>query len=277
MDQVKWRIKNIETGQILDISKSIFKIGRHADADLTSLNSSLSRNHATLSILIDGSLYIQDNKSSNGTFVNKQKIPATEMKLLKHGDIIAFSCCQKTCVDEASVDTQNPLIFEVLKNVTDITDVTEPNTLVLVKYLCFPKKIKIEQTSLNESVDPYAHIKQELEDLDSCENIQNVDLTSDQEGFESTNELINILESPVNIIQHETLKQESNTRVSPKSKFIKPPIVEPHFYNKVGSELNKNNKLKKGKNISDTKDEVEKNNSSCKRKNIDTSSESKKK
>lgn len=59
-----WNLKNITTGEIINVSKSIFKVGRNIKADLISESDVLSRNHATLSVLIDG-LYLQDNKVSN--------------------------------------------------------------------------------------------------------------------------------------------------------------------------------------------------------------------
>lgn len=61
METDTWSLKNIVTGEIHYISKSVFKVGRNVNADLTSLTSSLSRNHAIFSILIDGLLYLQDN------------------------------------------------------------------------------------------------------------------------------------------------------------------------------------------------------------------------
>lgn len=59
----KWKLKNIETGEIIPITKSVFKVGRNVNAEIVSESNVLSRNHALLSILIDG-LYVQDNKVS---------------------------------------------------------------------------------------------------------------------------------------------------------------------------------------------------------------------
>lgn len=64
METYTWSIKNIVTEEIHCISKSVFKVGRNVNADLTSLTSSLSRNHATFSVLIDGLLYLQDHNVS---------------------------------------------------------------------------------------------------------------------------------------------------------------------------------------------------------------------
>lgn len=58
-----WKLKNTQTGQIIPIAKAAFKVGRNANADLVSETSLLSRNHATLTILIDG-LYVLDHKVS---------------------------------------------------------------------------------------------------------------------------------------------------------------------------------------------------------------------
>lgn len=62
---IRWRLRNIKTGDIVDISKSIFKVGRDSKADIKSTLAGLSRQQATFSILVDGGLYIVDCKVSN--------------------------------------------------------------------------------------------------------------------------------------------------------------------------------------------------------------------
>lgn len=63
MDLNTWKLKNTQTGEIIPVAKAAFKVGRNANADLVSETSLLSRNHATLTILIDG-LYVLDHKVS---------------------------------------------------------------------------------------------------------------------------------------------------------------------------------------------------------------------
>lgn len=67
-------------GQILQIDRDMV-IGRHQQADIVLQAAHVSRRHAAL-ILKDTQLWIQDLGSSNGTFVNGQKV--TEQQL--HAD-----------------------------------------------------------------------------------------------------------------------------------------------------------------------------------------------
>lgn len=62
-------------------------VGRGKDCDIFIDDKKISRNHAELSIK-DGKLKINDLQSSNGTFVNGNKI--TEMTNLSNGDTISF-------------------------------------------------------------------------------------------------------------------------------------------------------------------------------------------
>lgn len=67
-------------GQILQIDRDMV-IGRHQQADIVLQAAHVSRRHAAL-VLKDQQLWIQDLGSSNGTFVNGQKV--TEQQL--HAD-----------------------------------------------------------------------------------------------------------------------------------------------------------------------------------------------
>lgn len=58
------------------------------DVDLTETNAvekGVSRNHAII-INRDGSLYVMDNGSSNGTFLNGQRLVAKQPRVLRDGD-----------------------------------------------------------------------------------------------------------------------------------------------------------------------------------------------
>lgn len=58
------------------------------------------------------------------------------------------------------------------------------------------EKIKSEQVTFDDTADPYYNIKQELRDLDCCDNNQFVvDLTEDENYFEKTSDLLRILVS----------------------------------------------------------------------------------
>lgn len=64
MSTITWSLENIDTKEIIVITKCSFKVGRHHEADIKSRSTVLSRNHAVLLLLLDGGLYVQDEKVS---------------------------------------------------------------------------------------------------------------------------------------------------------------------------------------------------------------------
>ncbi|CAG9821734.1 unnamed protein product [Phaedon cochleariae] len=351
-----WNLKNVANEVVIIINKSVFKVGRNTQADLITDHREVSRNHATLSVLIDGLLYVTDNKSSNGTFINGEKIKPMELKQLKHGDVVGFGWHQDMS-EELNFQTP-PLVFKVAQELSLPTleislvsttnespivvssEAIEDNDCVIVpvseslgdvQASCSPtvddcviippstkvlketvdekspvsstkslndhfdttkrgraeksqfsqnndsiiencvvlssddedepfgssqifaisKQIKQEQTSFQDSVDPYSEIKHELEDLDFCDDRQViVDVTDDIDHFESTADLLNILETK----QHEKVSESisrghETVRDQPESKgqhkYVKPPIIAaPHFDKKSSSKVKKESPAK---------------------------------
>lgn len=83
MSEKKWFLEyEVEGAQIasVDIDTPRFVIGRHSDCDFQIHLEGTSRRHAELS-LDNGELSIRDLNSSNGSFVNRQRIHATAQKL----------------------------------------------------------------------------------------------------------------------------------------------------------------------------------------------------
>ena len=70
--------------------RSQLTIGRRSDSTIRLIDAKVSRNHARI-FETDGGFLIEDTKSSNGTFVNGEKI---ESRLLKHGDTITIGFTQ---------------------------------------------------------------------------------------------------------------------------------------------------------------------------------------
>ncbi|MFN6560072.1 MAG: FHA domain-containing protein [Nostoc sp. ChiSLP01] len=83
-----------------DLNRANYVLGKHSDCDIFILEKFVSRHHCTLVLmppdkktsvpyylLVDGLLMVQESKSTNGTWVNGNRIKAAK---LNHQDIITF-------------------------------------------------------------------------------------------------------------------------------------------------------------------------------------------
>lgn len=96
-------IENIQLSQhpsLINNDKSYLLVGRQADiVDIVMENPSISRQHAALQFKkSDGSLYIYDLGSAQGTFVNKIQIPSQVYQNLNVGDTIKFGASNRMFV-----------------------------------------------------------------------------------------------------------------------------------------------------------------------------------
>lgn len=85
-----WKLQTITgefTGQEVSVDRDML-VGRHQDADIVLQSGDVSRRHAAL-LLKGDALWVQDLKSSNGTFVNDARVD--HEVLLKNGDILQFA------------------------------------------------------------------------------------------------------------------------------------------------------------------------------------------
>jgi pSer/pThr/pTyr-binding forkhead associated (FHA) protein len=85
-----WKIQAISgdlTGQDIVVDRDLL-VGRHQNADVVLQAAEISRKHAAL-LLKDNTLWVQDLASSNGTFVNDERI--TDEKQLQDQDIVQFA------------------------------------------------------------------------------------------------------------------------------------------------------------------------------------------
>ena len=96
-----------EAGIKLPIDKQQIRIGRDTSNDISIDDDLVSKAHAILEVVMspteEGKLeyYLQDQKSTNHTYVNDERI---SLYKLKHGDIIRIGMNNFKFVDEVSGD-----------------------------------------------------------------------------------------------------------------------------------------------------------------------------
>lgn len=109
----------------IDIDKSL-SIGRSDSNDLVLATSQISRQHAKIN-RIGGQLYVQDLGSSNGTFINGERI-STEAHALQATDELAFADLVFLVVN-APVDALDGASFlDSLQNIENFTPTTDIHT-----------------------------------------------------------------------------------------------------------------------------------------------------
>lgn len=87
-----WQLTAL-TAALGDLQLSVndsLSVGRGSDNDVVLGSKAVSRNHAVLSVL-NAELYVKDLDSSNGTFVNEQRIEANKSVLLTAEDKLGFA------------------------------------------------------------------------------------------------------------------------------------------------------------------------------------------
>ena len=84
------QIKETEPVREFQIHNDVFTIGRRTESSLCLPVSAVSKNHAEIT-LDDGKLVITDLGSTNGTFVNGQRIDSNSPIIVDNGDLIQFA------------------------------------------------------------------------------------------------------------------------------------------------------------------------------------------
>ncbi len=114
----------------------IYQVGRGGDCTLTidsDMDSSISRNHCQI-LVSDNGVYIRDTGSSNGTFINNQRLsdgssrsesPRTETldSVVTSGDILKVG----NTTFQVDVKIENPEELELSLEKTEITTIPDAN------------------------------------------------------------------------------------------------------------------------------------------------------
>jgi len=131
-----WQL-NALTEALGDLTLTVtdsLSVGRGSDNDLVLGSKQISRNHAQLSVLND-QLYVKDLESSNGTFINDERIAANESKQLAAEDTLGFASfifqvskpVAATVIHE-QVETDKPTLM--LSPDTEIAPIVEAEPVV---------------------------------------------------------------------------------------------------------------------------------------------------
>lgn len=122
--QASWQL-NALTEALGDLKVTVsdsLSIGRGSDNDVVLGSKEVSRNHALLSVL-NGQLYVKDLTSSNGTFVNNERIESNQSKLLELNDTLGFASfnftvLQPDVITDADIDIDIDIDTSVANDIT---------------------------------------------------------------------------------------------------------------------------------------------------------------
>ncbi|MBC7798681.1 MAG: FHA domain-containing protein, partial [Pyrinomonadaceae bacterium] len=84
------RIENITKLQFVPNDKDNLMVGRTKENDLFLDDNSISRHHATLVLNVDGKLRVADTGSTNGTFLNRERIAYGKAYEITQNDVVGF-------------------------------------------------------------------------------------------------------------------------------------------------------------------------------------------
>lgn len=180
----------------LTVSDSL-SIGRGSDNDVVLGSKQVSRNHAVLSVL-DGQLYVKDLDSSNGTFINEQRIAGNESSHLKANDTLGFASFSFQVQASAAPVTTEELVADAHENADTAavleTTASEPVTEEqIIEESVLEEEPIIEQT-VNEPVIKETGIEEMLPATDDTVPVESlsVDAGSDmtKESVTPTHETV---------------------------------------------------------------------------------------
>ena len=121
--QNKWIIegyfgKNAENLQRIPLNNFPVVIGRDPGLPVSLQKSEVSRNHAKI-FSNDGQLTLADLNSTNGTFINHQRISGDTP--INHGDVVHFASCEVRFLSESLADSEDENCDRTMFNVAPLS------------------------------------------------------------------------------------------------------------------------------------------------------------
>jgi pSer/pThr/pTyr-binding forkhead associated (FHA) protein len=197
----------------LTVSDSL-SIGRGSDNDVVLGSKQVSRNHAVLSVL-DGQLYVKDLDSSNGTFINEQRIEGNESSHLKADDTLGFASFSfQVQASTAPVTTESEMLAPVVTE-EPIADTHEDADTAVVPETPASEPVTEEQI-VEESVLEEDPIKEQTA------NEPVIKETGIEEMLPATDDTVPV--EPLSVDAGSDMTEES---VTPTHETVEPVVEEP--------------------------------------------------
>ena len=162
-EDATWQL-NALTEALGDLTLSVsdsLSVGRGSDNDVVLGSKQVSRNHAVLSVL-NGELYVKDLESSNGTFVNEQRIEGNKSQRLNANDTLGFASFNFQVIapvaatldneQAAPVVSDEPVLSTNAVTSTESIPAAESTVIAPVVSEAADKKPTIEETSIQEPI-----------------------------------------------------------------------------------------------------------------------------
>jgi len=199
----------------LTVSDSL-SIGRGSDNDVVLGSKQVSRNHAVLSVL-DGQLYVKDLDSSNGTFINEQRIEGNESNHLKANDTLGFASfsfqVQASAAPVMTSENEAPAPVTTENLVADAHESTDTAA--------------VTEAPANESVAEEENVIEEEPIVEQAVNEPVIKETGIEEVLPATNDA-----APVDIDS-----DTSEDSVNPANETVESVVEAPDFEEPVGEEI----------------------------------------
>ena len=177
-----WQLKAL-TEALGDLTLTIsdsLSVGRGSDNDVVLGSKQISRNHAVLSVL-NGKLYVKDLNSSNGTFINDERIETNESKYLEAHDTLGFSSfnfqvtAPLAAMDNEEVVADKPTLM--LSPDTEIALIVEAEPVV--------NESVINEAAINEAVIKETVIKETIIEESTNEEATNEEILPIKDNLEA--------------------------------------------------------------------------------------------